>query len=140
MFGSLSYLIYELVFAGGAILIEWVFHGWFLWSRVKTILRIVIFFVLYLLITDNVALSLGIWAHDRSKILNIWILGIPLEEVTFSILVAVAVSSAVLIFANFEDKGIRMRKWPLYFFKITGLTQPLPISNEIKSHQRLFKT
>lgn len=121
MFGQLSYLIYELIFAGGAILIEWLFHGRFLWLRVKIILRTVAFFVFYLLITDNVALSLGIWAHDRSKILNIWVLSIPLEEVIFSILVAVAVSSAVLVFADLENRGIRKCEFPLYFFKIRGL-------------------
>ncbi len=127
MFGQLSYLLYELIFAGGAILIEWVFHGWFLWSKVKTVLRAVVFFVFYLLITDNIALSLGIWVHDRSKILNIWVLGIPLEEVIFAVLVAVAVSSAVLVFADFEDKKIRMREWPLYFFKIKCLPNNLTI-------------
>lgn len=117
MFERLSYFIYELIFAGGAILIEWVFHGRFLWSKMSIILRTVALFVLYSLIADNVALSLGIWAHNRSKILNIWFLGIPLEEIVFFVLVAIAVSSAVLVFADFGDKGIRRRDFFFYFFK-----------------------
>ena len=74
-------------------------------------------FLVYGVVADNVALSLGIWDYDRSKILNVWVLGMPLEEIIFCVLVAIAIASAVLLFADREDKGFKVSEFPRKFFK-----------------------
>jgi len=74
-------------------------------------------------VADNFALSWGIWVHEPSKILGVWVLGIPLEEIIFCVLVAIAIASAVLVFADREDKGFKVFEFPRKFFG----EQPSPI-------------
>jgi len=72
----------------------------------------------YAILIDWVAIRLGLWSFGSDKILNLWILGIPLDEFFWILLTFTAISSATLIFSDFENRGIRKREFPLNFFKI----------------------
>lgn len=118
MSANFSYLILEVIFTGLALSLEWGLHGRFLWSKRRVILKTLLFLFPYAVFIDGVAIRLGLWGFAADKILNFWICGIPVDEFLWILLTFTAISSATLIFADFENRGLRKREFPLYFFKI----------------------
>ena len=101
--GTFSYLITTLIFAGTAILIEWLLSFKRLKKYAKVIAIITGLGIAFALITEPVALKWRIWFYSQNKVLGIYVLGMPLESLAYVALVAVAIASATLVWSDFEE-------------------------------------
>ena len=104
-FGHFSYLIYMLIFTLIPIGILWIKNFQFLKKNIKIVWMTVIIAVIYQIIIGPFAGSWGTWFFAKEKILDIWILNFPIEDSVFTILVSIAISSAVLTFIYYQEKG-----------------------------------
>lgn len=115
---NFSHVGYSILFAGLAILVEWFFAFQIIKKYIK---RIVLFSLLfggfYGFIADYFAISNGIWSFDSGKVLGIWILNVPIDELIWGILVGIAIWSALFIFAHYEESKIPFSRWAIYFFR-----------------------
>jgi len=111
MLGKFSYLVYMLIFTLVPVGFLWIKKFQFLKKNIKVIFYTVIIGIILQLITDPIALGLNIWSYSPEKVIGIWILGFPIEDVLFFILVPFAISSAVLIFIHCQMTG----KWDRFF-------------------------
>lgn len=102
--GPFSYLFYMLIFTFVPIGILWAKNFRFLKKNVRIILLAAFIGVIYQIIADPFAEKWGAWFFTKEKILDIWILNFPIENVIFMILVSIAISSAVLTFVYYQEK------------------------------------
>ena len=54
---------------------------------------------------DPFAENWNAWFSSGDKILGVWIFNFPLEQPIFIILVSIAISSAVLTFIYYQERG-----------------------------------
>lgn len=104
MFGQFSYLTSILIFAGLAILVVWI-SGFHLLKKFTKILPVPIIFMLLLTPIEWFALRWKIWSYIPESALNITFLGAELETFVFSLLVATAIASPVIVWSEFEEEG-----------------------------------
>ena len=104
-FGHFSYLVYMLIFTLIPIGILWVKNFQFLKKNIKIVWMTVFIGVIYQFIIDPFAGSWGTWFFTKEKILGIWILNFPIEDLIFIILILIAISSAVLTFIYCQESG-----------------------------------
>jgi len=105
-FGHATYVITTLIFAGIAISIEWLFSFRRLAGHKRIVIGISVLGVLAALVGEPVALSWKAWAYNDERIMGIFALGTVLETVLFGILVGIAISSATLVWSDWEDEGL----------------------------------
>lgn len=103
-FGIFSYLITILIFAGTAVLIEWTLGYKKLKEHTKVIFFVTVLGLIATLIGESAALNWRIWLYSQDKIFGIYF-GAALETFIYTIFVVIAVSSATLIWSDFEDSG-----------------------------------
>lgn len=125
MFGQFSYLISIVIFAGLAIFLEWFFGFSILKKYIKQIF-IVIGISLLLAPTEKVALDIKAWAYNPSHTFNIKLLGAELETYIYVIFIAIAVSSAVIAWTRYEDKGKNILRQTLKDIKAKCYNKPKP--------------
>ena len=104
-FGHYSYLVTTLLFAGGAVSIEYLFGFHTLRRFWKAIALTTAFGFILGPIGEAVALRWGAWAYNPAQILDVLVEGVPVETFLFSLLVSIAVSSAAIYWAHCEDRG-----------------------------------
>lgn len=104
-FGHLSYLALMLVFTLIPLFILWSRHFDFLKKNLKVILIMALIAVLYAVFSAPFAELNGAWFYTSSKILGPRILGCPIEDFIFIILVSLNISSGVLSFIHSEKTG-----------------------------------
>ena len=104
-FGHFSYLVYMLIFTLIPIGILWVKNFQFLKKNIKIVWMTVIIAVIYQLIVDPFAENWNAWFFSSDKILGVWIFNFPLENILFFILISIAISSAVLTFIYYQERG-----------------------------------
>jgi len=104
MFDNYSYIVYMLIFTLIPIGILWVRYWRFLLLNKKIIIYATIFGIIYQFVSDPFAESWRAWFFSDDKILNIWILNSPIEDLIFIMLVSLAVSSATLVFIRHFSK------------------------------------
>ncbi len=107
-FGHYTYLLTTLIFAGGAVAIEYSLSRRTLWKFSRTVIAVATICTILGVFGEAVALKWGAWAYSPRKTLNVSVVGVPLETYLFSVLVSIAVSSATLYWANCEDRGIQI--------------------------------
>lgn len=105
MFGQFSYLVYMLIFTLIPIGILWTKNFKFLRKNGRIVLITVFIGIIYQIIADPFAESWSAWFFTKEKILNIWILNCPIENLIFMILISIAISSAVLTFIYYQETG-----------------------------------
>ena len=103
-FGIFSYLITILIFAGAAVLIEWTLGFKKLKKYAKIIGVVVILGLIGTLIAESVALDWRTWFYSQGKSFSIYF-GAALETLIYAVFVAVAVSSATLVWSDYEEDG-----------------------------------
>ena len=59
----------------------------------------------YTLIVSTFAQSWGTWHYSSNRILGIYIVNFPIEDLIFAILVSIAISSGVLVFIYYKQKN-----------------------------------
>lgn len=94
-----------LIFTLIPISILWIKNFKFLKKNIKIILIACILGIIHQFVSDPFAESWGAWFFNSEKILNVWILNFPLENVIFVILVSFVISSAVLTFIHYQEEG-----------------------------------
>lgn len=104
MFGKFSYLFYMLVFTLIPIGMVWIRHYHALKKNIYIILITVFLAVVYQLISDPFAAAWKAWSFNKDKTLGIWLLGFPIEDMLFAVLVATAISSSVIGFLCREQR------------------------------------
>ncbi len=104
-FGHLSYLVLMLIFTLIPLFILWSRHFDFLKKNLKVIIIMVFIAIIYAVISAPVAELNGAWFYTPSKILGLRILGCPIEDFIFIILVSLDISSGVLSFIHSEKTG-----------------------------------
>ena len=104
-FGHLSYLVLMLVFTLVPLFILWSRHFDFLKKNIRIILIMAFIAILYAVISAPFAELNGAWFYTSSKILGPRLLGCPIEDFIFIILVSLDISSGVLSFIHSEKTG-----------------------------------
>ena len=94
-----------ILFTFIAIGIPWMKNFNFLKKNIKIILITALISIIYQLIADPFAENWGAWFFSNNKILGLWILNFPIENMLFFVLVSIAISSAVLTFIHYEERG-----------------------------------
>jgi len=107
-FGQYTYLFTTLIFAGGAVAIEYSLAHTrnALWKFRWLVVTIAAICTVLGVAAEAVALKWGAWDYSPEKTLNILIAGVPIETYLFSVLVSIAVSSATLYWVSCEDRGV----------------------------------
>ena len=109
-FGQLSYLISTIVFAGVAVLIEWLLAFRHLKKYWKLITLVVVIDLLILIILEPVALQWRAWTLSPQLTLNTFFLGAALETYLYTVLVSIAIASATLVWSAYEAAGLSLTK------------------------------
>jgi len=94
-----------LIFTFIPIGILWAKNFKFLRKNIRIVLITVFIGIIYQIIADPFAESWGAWFFTEEKIIGVWILNFPLENLIFIILVSIAISSAVLTFIYYQETG-----------------------------------
>ena len=102
--GHFSYLFYMAIFTSVPIVILWMKNFNFLKKNLKVFYIMILLSLIYA-ITDAIAIYWKAWFFTDEKILGIWIINIPIEDVIFAVLVTIAITSAVLTFIHYKDVG-----------------------------------
>lgn len=108
--GHLAYLITIVIFAGGAVLIEWSLACKDLKKFGKVIIGVSVFAIAATLIAEPIALRWECWRYNAQRIFNMFFGGAALETYLFAILVTLAVASATLIWSGWEDENLPLVK------------------------------
>jgi lycopene cyclase domain-containing protein len=103
MFGHYSYLLSTLIFAGGAIIIEFALAYDRLKRHIRIIGLMILLVLIYTPITETVAFHNHVWAYSPNKTFHYHFLGAEIESYLFTVLTTVAVTCAVLIWLEYED-------------------------------------
>ena len=72
-------------------------HRNYLWAKRKIIFITISILFLYSFIADNVAIRNQVWNYGNNKIVGLWVLGVPIEDLIFSLLISFGVSSSTLV-------------------------------------------
>lgn len=103
-FGIFSYLITIIIFAGAAVLIEWILAFKKLKKYTKIIGVVVILGLIGTLIAESVALDWRTWFYSQGKTFGIYF-GAALETFIFTVFIAVAIASSTLVWSDYEEDG-----------------------------------
>lgn len=110
-FGIYSHITLTLLFTGPAILLLWAFGFPILKSFFKLILICSLLVgVSYGLVVDSVAIPLGLWSFNPSKILGVGLGYIPVDQMVWSFFVTFTMASFIVLGARLEEMGSRSRK------------------------------
>ena len=102
-FGTFSYLITILIFAGMAVLIEWTLGFKKLKKYTKIIGMVVGLGLIGTFLAEPVALNWRTWSYSQDKTFGIYVGGAALETFIYAVLVAVSVASATLVWSDYEE-------------------------------------
>ena len=97
MFGTWTYLTFELGWACPVIFLQWAVGWKILRSRHKPLFWSVLIATVYLSATDGIAIASGIWALHRDRITGIYVGNVPIEEIIFFLLTNLLVVQSVLL-------------------------------------------
>ncbi len=109
-FGIYSYLVTTLIFAAGAVAIEWVLGFRILFRRRRLIGVVMGIGVLATVLGEPIALRWRIWTYNAERTFNVLVLGAELETYIYALLVALAVASATVAWARYEEQGMPLIK------------------------------
>lgn len=103
-FGIFSYLATILIFAGSAVLIEYSLTFKKLKKYKKIIALTAVIGMIGTLIAEPVALNWRIWLYSPDRTFGVYF-GAALETFIFTVLVSIAISSATLVWSDYEEKN-----------------------------------
>jgi lycopene cyclase domain-containing protein len=103
----LIYIFMEAYLIGGVAFVLWAFHFRFLWRHRKVILLGTLIVTVYALPLDAIAVARGWGGFNPAYVSGVYFFGgsLLLEEVLFWLGTSFVTISAVLIFAELEQRG-----------------------------------
>lgn len=125
MLNRYSHLFLTASFSFPLLVLLWGGQGRFLFKKKRIIVSSVLGCTFYLVVFYFLALQLSCWYYSPRKILNLFFLDIPLDDIFLFASVSLLVSSATLVFASFEKKNqpiIRsfFKPFQEFFFRMIG--------------------
>ncbi len=109
MWGHLTYLGLLLPWALPVIALQWVAGHTALRRRLTPLLVGALLPTAYLIGSDAVALSQGIWAIHRDRVVGLYLGNVPVEEALFFLLTDLMVAQSVILF-NAPEMRPAMRR------------------------------
>ena len=100
-----SYLFYTLLFTLIPILILWTKKFNFLKKNIKIVFYSVLIGLIYTFISSPFAQLFGAWHYSNEKVLGVFLFNFPIEDLIFAALVSAAISSAVMVFVYYIQRG-----------------------------------
>jgi lycopene cyclase domain-containing protein len=97
VFGAWTYLVFELGWACPVLFVQWAVGWKTLRARRRSLLWSVLISTMYLSCTDGIAISQGIWTLHRSRIVGMYAVNVPIEEIIFFFLTNLLVVQSVLL-------------------------------------------
>jgi lycopene cyclase domain-containing protein len=97
MFGTWTYLIFELGWSCPVLFLQWALGWKALRSRLRSLLAAVLVATVYLSCTDSIAIAGSIWTLHRNRIVGVYIGNVPIEEVIFFLVTNLMVVQSVLL-------------------------------------------
>lgn len=97
MFGTWTYLIFELAWACPVLILQWAVGWRTLRSRRRPLFWTVLIATVYLSSTDGIAIANGIWTLHRNRIVGMYVANVPIEEIIFFLLTNLLVVQSVLL-------------------------------------------
>lgn len=97
MFGHVTYLVFELVWALPVVLIQWGVGYRRLWQARKVLVLAIAIPTLYLTVADGIAIAAGIWALHAGRIVDFRVGDVPVEEFIFFLVTNTMVVQSVLL-------------------------------------------
>ena len=101
----LTYLAMLLPWALLVVLGQWVIGADALRRRIRLLLLVVVPATAYLIGTDAVALSQGIWTIHRDRVVGLYLGNVPLEEGLFFLLTNLMVVQGIVLFNSPETRA-----------------------------------
>jgi lycopene beta-cyclase len=83
VFGHLTYLVLEVIWAAPVLLLQWAFGYRPLFRSARLVALAVLVPTLYLAVADGIAIHAGIWRLHPNRIIGINFAGLPIEEIIF---------------------------------------------------------
>lgn len=105
MWGIYSYLFTIFIFAGFAIFLEVVFGFHFFKKYLKVISFVVLVSLIFTPPGEATAYLMQTWIYNPATTFYKAVFGAEVETYIFSFCVAIAISSAVIIWTSYEDQG-----------------------------------
>lgn len=106
IFGNFSYVATILIFAGGAVAMEYLL-GVSTFSRYRKPIVIAVFLGLfYTTLGEPVALAWQVWVYNPSAILNIYLFGSDIETYLYVFFITIAIGIAATEWAEYEEEGL----------------------------------
>jgi lycopene cyclase domain-containing protein len=97
MFGTWTYLVFELGWACPVLFLQWAVGWKTLRARRRPLVWSVLISTAYLSSADGIAISHGIWTLHRSRIVGLYAVNVPAEEIIFFLLTNLLVVQSVLL-------------------------------------------
>jgi len=124
-----TYLFMEVYLIGGVVFVLWVFHFRYLWSLRYRVLIGVVIVTVYALPMDSLAVRNDWGGFNPAYITGITFLrgALHLEEIIFWLGTSFVTLSAVMLFAELQDRGVPWWALPLaVIFPISLMLQIFP--------------
>jgi lycopene cyclase domain-containing protein len=109
-FGQYSYLITTVIFAVGAVLIEWLLAWQVLRRHWKLIAMVALILMIGTAFAEMSALRWRTWIYNPERTFNTLVFGAEIETYFYALVVAIAVASATVVCAEYEDQGLPLFK------------------------------
>lgn len=110
MFGHFTYLVSILIFAGVPVILEVIFGFQLIKPFVKSVFKMIIISLLLVPVWDGAAFWMRAWYFNPERNLQIVIAGDVLETYIFTIFIVSAISFAVYVWSEYEDKKLPLLK------------------------------
>jgi len=107
MFGNFSYLAWMLIFCVPALSWLWMRHFTLLIRNKKVLLVTIGTGLLWWAVADPLASALHPWFYSSDRILGPWLLGGPIEDAPYAVLVSLVISTGVIVAIDWRRKGRR---------------------------------
>src|SRR5579872_2807368 len=105
MFGNLTYLTFELLWATPILALQWIFGWRTLWSRRRILVPSIAAATAYLSVADGVAIGARIWRLHQGRIIGAYIGNVPIEEVLFFLFTNALVIQAILLLLDADEQA-----------------------------------
>ena len=93
-----SYLVWLGIFVALPLFVLWGLNFSYLKSHIKVFLLTIAGAIVFAFLWDLIAIKEKIWLFEEPYIVGTWLLGLPVEEWLFIVLVTVLFTSATLLF------------------------------------------
>jgi lycopene cyclase domain-containing protein len=105
MFGHFSHIAYACFFIAIPVFFLISLHRKEIYQKRKIIYWLLLFLLTWGVVSDNIAVMMGIWGYNPEKLLNIWIFYMPIDNLFFGSCIIFALAGGTIVCSRFEEGG-----------------------------------